>query len=79
MNQTPFEAWSGIKPTVSHLRIFGSIAYALIPSHSRQKLDEKSIKCIFIGYSTHAKAYQLYNPQNENLLTRRDVIFNENE
>ena len=44
------EAWSGRKPEVSHLRIFGCIAYAHIPDQKRKKLDDKGEKCIFIGY-----------------------------
>ena len=37
-NQTPFEAWHKRKPNVSHLKVFESIDYALIPSQSRDKL-----------------------------------------
>lgn len=59
MNRTPYEAWTGKKPKVSHLKVFGCIAYALV--NTRSKLDEKSIKCIFIGYSLQSKAYRLYN------------------
>ena len=62
MNRTPYEAWHGRKPSVSHLRIFGCVAYALKHPQVRQKLDEKSEKCIFIGYCTQSKAYKLYNP-----------------
>lgn len=40
LNQTPFEAWKGTKPLVSHLRSFGYIAYALANSQNHQKLDE---------------------------------------
>ena len=29
--KTPQQAWSRKKPTVSHLRVFGSIAYAHVP------------------------------------------------
>lgn len=29
-NKTPYEVWHGFKPTVSYLRIFGCIAFALI-------------------------------------------------
>ena len=78
MNRTPYEAWHGRKPSVSHLRIFGCVAYALKHPQVRQKLDEKSEKCIFIGYCTQSKAYKLYNPVSEKILVRRDVIFNEN-
>lgn len=41
------------------------------------KLDEKSEKCIFIGYSHQSKAYRLYNPVSGNVIISRDVVFNE--
>lgn len=77
--KTPQEAWSGQKPCVSHLRIFGSICYSHIPAESRGKLDDKSEKCIFIGYSENSKAYKLYNPVTRKTIVSRDVIFNEDE
>ena len=78
MDRTPYEAWHGRKPYVCHLRVFGCVAYALKHPQTRKKLDEKSEKCIFIGYCTQSKAYKLYNPLSENILVRMDVIFNEN-
>ena len=77
LNQTPYEAWKGRKPRVSHLKIFGCIAYALDNSHSRRKLDVKSKKCIFVGYSPQSKAYKLYNPVSEKVIISRDVVFHE--
>ena len=35
---TPFEAWSGHKPDVTHFRIFGSKAWARIPTEKRNDL-----------------------------------------
>lgn len=78
IGQTPVEAWKGRKPWVSHLRIFGCIAYALINSQQHQKLDGKSEKCIFIGYCSESKAFRLYNPTNGKVIIRRDVVFDEN-
>eukprot|EP00253_Pinus_taeda_P035283 PITA_35283 len=46
--KTPFEALFGLKPTVDHLRIFGSKAFAHVPKPDRKKLDPKALKCIFI-------------------------------
>ena len=40
-NQTPQEAWSGHKPTVSHFKVFGSMAYAHVPDQRRTKLDDE--------------------------------------
>ena len=35
---TPFEAWSGHKPYVTHFNIFGSKAWARIPTKKRKAL-----------------------------------------
>jgi hypothetical protein len=55
--KTPREAYSGKKPLVLHFRIFGCTCYAHVPDVSRKKLDDKSKKCIFLGYSEESKAY----------------------
>lgn len=44
---------------------------------SRQKLDNSSVKCIFVGYRVEYKGYRLYDPLTENLLVSRDIIFDE--
>ena len=74
---TPEEAWSGRKPDLSHLKIFGCVCYAHIPDELRTKLDVKSEKCIFIGYSLDQKGYRCYNPVTKQLRVSRDVVFDE--
>jgi len=60
MKQTPImivhgmtleEKFTGKKPNVSHLIVFGYIAYMHVPNKKRSKLDPKPKKCIFIEYS----------------------------
>ncbi|KAK3040236.1 hypothetical protein RJ639_028948 [Escallonia herrerae] len=75
--KTPQEAWSGFKPSVSHLRIFGSIAYAHVSNEKRSKLDDKSERYVFIGYDQSSKGYKLYNPSNGKIVISRDVEFDE--
>uniref|UniRef100_A0A251VGU8 Putative zinc finger, CCHC-type n=1 Tax=Helianthus annuus TaxID=4232 RepID=A0A251VGU8_HELAN len=75
----PQEAWSERKPNVSHLRIFGSVAYSHIPKQHRGKLDDKTEKVIMIGYSETSKAYKLYDLVNNKTIISRDVIFDENQ
>ncbi|GKV36358.1 hypothetical protein SLEP1_g44499 [Rubroshorea leprosula] len=77
-NMTPYEAWWKRKPNVSSLRVFGCISYAMIASNDRTKMDQKSEKCIFVGYSCESKGYRLYNPITKKLIIRRDVVFDEN-
>ena len=74
---TPFEAMTGNKPNVKHLRVFGCDAYAHIPKDERQKLDGKTRKCIFLGYGTVRKGYRLYEVDRAKVVWSRDVLFNE--
>jgi hypothetical protein len=47
--RTPYEAWHGRKPTVSHLRVFGCLAFGKELGHI-DKLDDRSTLGVFIGY-----------------------------
>ena len=76
---TPEEAWSGRKPNLKHLRIFGSIAYVHTPKEKRKKLDAKSSSHIFVGYDEHSKAYRLYNPLTNKVKVAKDVCIAEND
>jgi transposase InsO family protein len=38
-DKTHYEAWNGLKPEVTHFHIFGSRAWARIPSKKRKALD----------------------------------------
>ena len=77
--KTPQEAWSGRKPGISHLKVFGSIAHVHVPDERRTKLDDKSESFIFIGYDANSKGYKLYNPSNKRIVINRDVTFDEGE
>jgi hypothetical protein len=47
---TPEEKFTNKKLDVSHLRVFGCIAYVHVLDEKISKLDPKAEKCIFIGY-----------------------------
>ena len=73
--KTPFEIWTEKKPDLSHLKVFGSWAYVWIPAAKRSKLEAKSKKMLFVGYSLHHKAYRFIDPETHNLVTSRDCRF----
>lgn len=77
-NNTPFEMFWDKRPDLSHLKIFGYIAYAHKVNEKKDKLDETSLKCIFLGYSEDSKAYRLLNTENQKLIISRDVKVDEN-
>ena len=77
---TPYEAWRGDKPDLSHLRVFGCRAYMHLDKTKRSsKLQPRSIPVIFVGYATEAKGWLVYNPVSSNQKTHvsRDVTFHE--
>ena len=58
---TLYELWKDRKPTVKHFHIFGSECFILADREPRRKLDPKSEKGFFLGYSTNSRAYRVYN------------------
>ena len=75
--RTPFEAWFGRKPSVRHLRTFGCTAFAKRTGPSVNKLADRSIPGVFLGYESGTKGYRVYDPVNKKLIVTRDVIFDE--
>lgn len=59
--KTSQEACSEKNPSISILRVFGSLVYTHIPYKIRSKLDDKSEVFIFIRYDSNSKGYKLYN------------------
>ena len=79
IGRTPFELWTGEKPDLGDLRIFGCAAYAITPNNKRKKLTPKSTKCVFIGYEPGMKAYRLYDCKSQKIIVSREVIFDESK
>ena len=75
--KTPTELWSGIKPNISHLRVFGCQAWVHILKKRRSKLKPKSREMIFIGYEPGSKGYQFWDAAHHRIEISRDVKFDE--
>ncbi|PFX21946.1 Retrovirus-related Pol polyprotein from transposon TNT 1-94 [Stylophora pistillata] len=78
-NETPYKRWYGRKADVGHLRISGCMAYAHVPDSERRKLDRKSKKIRFVGYSLTSKGYRYSDETNRKMYIRRDMEFKEND
>ena len=76
---TPFEAWSGTKPNVSHLQEFGCDVWILDEDKNRSKLAPKSKKMIFTGFEDGPKAVCYYNATTQKIKVSRNFVFNQNE
>ena len=74
---TPEEAFTNVKPDMSHMKVFGCVCYVHIPDEKRRKLDPKAEKCVFLGYASESKGYRCYNPSTKKFQISRDVVFDE--
>jgi cell pole-organizing protein PopZ len=77
IEKTPFKAFTGRKPGVKHLRVFGCLCYTHIPSSLRQKWDSKAGNGVFVGYGSCEKGYRVYDLKSEKVVLSRSVIFSE--
>ena len=59
---TLHEKYYGNKSGLSHVRMFGSIAYVHILGNKQQNLDPKLEKCILVGYSLEKRGINASNP-----------------
>ena len=74
-----FQVLNKMTPLIDHLRVFGCVCYVLIPGQQRNKLEPKSIKAMFIGYSHTQKGYKCYLPDSRRVMVSRDVKFVESK
>jgi hypothetical protein len=62
------------KPNVNHLKVFGSIAYPLIPNEKKTKLNPKRKKLMIMTYNNSDKAYKLVYVKTSQLSFSRDIV-----
>ncbi len=77
--KTPYEAWTGNKPNIAHLREFGCDVWVLDEDVRRSKLAPKSKKMIFVGFMDGSKSVRYYDKATHKIKVSRNVAFNENE
>jgi hypothetical protein len=76
-NKTPEEMFSGEKPEVNHLMIFGCPVFVHVPKEKRTKLYSLGKNDIFVGYSDTSKEYMIYIPDHQKVEISQDVTFDE--
>ena len=74
---TPFHRWMERTPDLSHLRIFGSKCWYVLPKTHVRKLDPRARVGLMIGYSSQSKGYKIWDPEVEKVLVSRDATFDE--
>ena len=77
VKKTPYEMWTGKRPSLSFLKIWGCEAY--VKCQVLNKLEPKSDKCFFVGYPKETKGYYFYNPIENKVFIARNGVFLERE
>lgn len=79
IGKTPYERRFDVKPNISHLRVFGCLAYGhVFKEAGRKKLDARGRESIFVGYATESPGYELYDLVKGVFYTSGSVEFDEN-
>ncbi|KAJ9561764.1 hypothetical protein OSB04_006924 [Centaurea solstitialis] len=73
VEKTPYELWTGKKPKLSFLKIWGCEVY--VKRTTSEKLKPKSDKCIFVGYPKNSMGYYFYNPSENKVFVARNGEF----
>ena len=76
---TPFEALLGHKPDVSHLRVFGSKAWSIIPMDKRKAFQAQSSEWILLGYVEDEKEYKFMELPTRKCFIEHSVQFEEDQ
>ena len=72
-NITPFHIWHNKTPDLSHMRVFGSRCWYILPKKKVKKLDARSKEGIMMGYSKQSKGYKIWDENSKKFIVSRDI------
>ncbi|GJR65701.1 retrotransposon protein, putative, ty1-copia subclass [Tanacetum coccineum] len=79
VDKTPYEVWHGQAPKLSYLKVWGCEALVKRDTLTKpDKLEPRSIKCIFVGYPKETMGYSFYYPPENKVFVARNAEFLEN-
>ena len=73
--KTPFELWTGRKPSLKHFHIWGCPAEARPYRPNEKKLDPKTVSSYFIGYSEKSRGFKFYDPTKRSIFETGNAVF----
>lgn len=76
-NKTPYFLMFGKHPDYHFLKIFGCLCYPWIRPYNHNKLEFRSLPCVFLGYNNVHKGYQCLHIPTARVYTSRHVRFDE--
>nr|GFA59037.1 hypothetical protein [Tanacetum cinerariifolium] len=77
VDKTSYELWHRKVPNLSYLKVWGY--EARMKCHTPDKLQQRSVKCIFVGYPKETMGYYFYYPPENKIVVERYVDFLEKD
>ncbi|PRQ54449.1 hypothetical protein RchiOBHm_Chr1g0313681 [Rosa chinensis] len=74
---SPYIELFGSAPDLKFLRIFGTACYPYLRPYSQDKLDPRTVQCVFLGYDLGYKGVFCYNIEKNKLWMSRHVVHDE--
>ncbi|GJW37831.1 retrotransposon protein, putative, ty1-copia subclass [Tanacetum coccineum] len=71
VDKTPYELWYEKIPNLSYLKVWG--CEALVKRDTLDKLQQRSVKCIFIGYPKETMGYYFYFPPENKIVVASKI------
>ncbi|GJV01087.1 retrotransposon protein, putative, ty1-copia subclass, partial [Tanacetum coccineum] len=77
VDKTPYEPWHGKVFNLSYLKVWGCEAH--MKRYTPDKLQQRSVKCIFVGYPKETMGYYFYYPPENKIVIERYADFLEKD
>ncbi|UYV60109.1 K02A2.6-like [Cordylochernes scorpioides] len=77
---TPYELWTGNKPSLKHIRGIGCQVFVHIPRQVRKsKLERRAVKGNLVEYALRGRGYRVWIPEMKKVMESRDCVFKESD
>lgn len=73
----PWQKLFGLQPDYSTLRVLGCACFPWLRPYTQHKLEPRSKKCVFLGYSLNYKGYKCLDYTTGRAYLSRHVVFDE--
>lgn len=78
MELSPWEQWSGKRPSATQWKVFGCPAWVYIPKEKRKKLDPRAWEGIFVGLKEESeKIFLIWSSKEKRITEARFVKFDQ--
>ena len=77
--KTPYEMWTGRKPSVNHFHTWGCHAEAKVYNPQIKKLEPRTTSCFFVGYPERGKGFKFYCTTSHRIVETRTARFIEDD